>query len=165
MVRVPGKSCSVCGHPELLEKYLPNTEINSLGIAGYFCSEECKSKSLAATYLISGSAFFVISSLLSILVQNIFFTIVAFVLPTILLIKGIRGYNVKITRWYENQLNSSKQRNETKVEGIPDGVPRTIYVKALGAEFNNCCYQTARIGEIYCICGRAVSKDLIQIFG
>lgn len=37
--------------------------------------------------------------------------------------------------------------------------PEIVKLEGVG-EVRNCCYQTARIGEGYCICGRAISVEL-----
>jgi hypothetical protein len=38
------------------------------------------------------------------------------------------------------------------------------YIPELGREIRMCCYQTARLNEAYCWCGRAIDEDVRQLF-
>ncbi|MCY3411133.1 MAG: hypothetical protein INQ03_05785 [Candidatus Heimdallarchaeota archaeon] len=42
--------------------------------------------------------------------------------------------------------------------------PEMRYVESLGRNIRLCCYQTARLQEQYCYCGRAVEKDVLDLF-
>lgn len=49
-------------------------------------------------------------------------------------------------------------------EKIIQKFQRKIYVKEINQKVSACCYQTARLQETYCLCGKAVSTDLQTIF-
>jgi len=38
-----------------------------------------------------------------------------------------------------------------------------IYLKQLDKQIKVCCFQTARLGERYCYCGRAVSQEVLDV--
>jgi hypothetical protein len=37
-----------------------------------------------------------------------------------------------------------------------------VYVEELDRSFKACCYQSARLGDSYCPCGKAVDQELIE---
>ncbi|MDH5401167.1 MAG: hypothetical protein OEY49_01645 [Candidatus Heimdallarchaeota archaeon] len=41
--------------------------------------------------------------------------------------------------------------------------PNEIHVEGIGV-FNNCCYNAARLKDQYCMCGRAIPKNLMEYF-
>lgn len=41
---------------------------------------------------------------------------------------------------------------------------QVIYVKKFGRTVRLCCYQTARLGDQYCVCGGAIEPDLLALF-
>lgn len=49
---------------------------------------------------------------------------------------------------------SDKTNTSTKRE--------TVFVKSLGKEFDICCYQSARLQDKYCMCGKAVDQELMK---
>ena len=61
-----------------------------------------------------------------------------------------RGTNISET--------SSKSTQDVKSQDM-------IYVEDLDIETRVCCYQTARLQEKFCKCGRAVNPELLEYFG
>lgn len=53
--------------------------------------------------------------------------------------------------------------NEANVKMVDSSIPHK-FIDELNREVRICCYQTARLLEKYCWCGRAISKDLEDIF-
>lgn len=51
-------------------------------------------------------------------------------------------------------------RSDVKVKGHGS----SIFVHSIGSSFPICCYNTARLGEGYCLCGKAIPQSLQEMF-
>ncbi len=57
-------------------------------------------------------------------------------------------------------VNSNSEEKSPKMK-VKEGF---VFVPELGREVRTCCYQSARIGDRYCVCGRVVDDDLLSLF-
>jgi hypothetical protein len=64
----------------------------------------------------------------------------------------------RMSRWRAQE--EHKVSNTTAPFSDPE---EKIFVEELDREFKLCCYQSARLGDTYCLCGRAVDKELIDL--
>ena len=66
-------------------------------------------------------------------------------------------YRYKMYPKRKKQLEEETKERVKVINAIP-----TKYIEGLDEEFLVCCYQTARLGELYCECGRIVPSELRQ---
>ena len=120
-----------------------------------------------ASVIIAGAGYFLgmVVGILSWYVFFAFFFLVAF------LATGIATYSHSLVK-EKRRLGllpdrSSVSSRDPRLSSPPQVFPASsekIFVKKLGRAVRSCCYQTARLGDQYCICGRAIEPDLLALF-
>lgn len=140
-------------------------------IIGFYCSDICKKKGTANDYKLLGYGLI----LMAIIVINGFaqgwniwkylFTPLILSLPGLYVIKVGQKYNkMHIEHWLKSNNSSLIAKGENTAVSVDPHVPE-IYVKELDKDVLSCCYQSARFGkDDYCVCGRAIPKELKEIF-
>lgn len=73
-------------------------------------------------------------------------------------------WRVKHNDWYRRHNMPNYQKNYSHITNKKTSEAATYYVEALKREVSVCCYQSARLQESYCMCGKVIPADLIQIF-
>lgn len=174
-------NCEVCGTPEISLYWSEK----SMCFPRYFCSFKCRMIGTKLFNSVFGGVLLVIGLFGSLNNQSdsrpifIFLLIIGF----LSLLAGIYGYSESKNTYYSyNRRRTSplysqgQRRNVNNYYGMPYSLsPKRhrlykdstldmeeksvkIYVKELDTHLRPCCYQTYRLGEIYCPCGRAVPK-------
>ncbi|MHA2250430.1 MAG: hypothetical protein ACXAD7_08705 [Candidatus Kariarchaeaceae archaeon] len=154
--------CKTCGNPEVDQQF---------GVATIFridnyCSKDCQLAGEYTRRLLTGLAITVLSIfiifgprplfVLSILFGTRFGLFGSLIGLVILyfgskrLIQGYRGAVLRVPIF-----QAKKGTPIVKPEYVPK-----IYSNELKKKILACCYQTARIGETYCVCGRSISEAM-----
>ena len=161
-------ACEICGNPEIRTFY--STKYR------YFCSYKCKFKGTSLKrigfgflLLITGLILFILglgqgqeepNQLLN---PALIGAILLFLLSIILLFLGFVGLIIQIPRHPlavdgSVQAKEGEIEQETYEEEEDINIDKLIYVEELDKRLRPCCYQTYRLGEIYCPCGRVVPQ-------
>ncbi|MHA2168571.1 MAG: hypothetical protein ACXAB7_01535 [Candidatus Kariarchaeaceae archaeon] len=145
--------CDICGNPNV------KTEFTKSGYTSlrYYCSKECNAKSKARGKVFTGISIIIIGFFLLLLsIPGLFISGIGIIIAGgILIYIGIQDSLFKITMWDEGSIVEEIQ--STKENELTD----SVYIEELQKEITICCYQTARLGERYCKCGRTVPKFTI----
>lgn len=64
----------------------------------------------------------------------------------------------RMSRW-----RGQEEQAETSSKNLKFTPEERIFVEELDQQFKLCCYQSARLGDTYCLCGRAVDQELIDL--
>lgn len=126
----------------------------------HFCSRECiEVNNLSAYFLVAiigvvfGGALFMTPPVALKLLGLVFFGIGLFYLTKAR--NSLRYYG-------EKSADRAKRAHLLEEEDDPLRTMEFIEIPELGETYNVCCYQTARLGDQYCACGRAVDQKLID---
>lgn len=139
------QNCNLCGKPEVR----PNLRFN-----GKYCSNNCARVAKRKVTAILSIVFYFIG--ISNLGSALFF---AFPVAIGLFISAEIGYRKFNSEFlYRNIHPENEDENLEKKEDKID----TIFVDKLDENIRICCYQTARLAEKYCKCGRAINDELMN---
>jgi hypothetical protein len=109
-------------------------------------------------YYRHGVASLAILCLLLVLV-NPMFTLGIFLFGAV----AVRGYSYippEHPQLAERDLRGPLKKQPKKPIDDPEA---TMYIPELDQKFRPCCYQSARLSDKYCPCGRAVDPELIEV--
>lgn len=80
---------------------------------------------------------------------------------------GIIAAAIMMVRQFESQQRDRKDapidqliKHSTKEQKEKESDPEMVWVEGYPEQIKACCYQTARLFEIYCPCGRAIESEL-----
>lgn len=146
-----------------------NSPINRFGKKKYGrrCSFACKSKATWKKNLLAAFIFFPF-----LIIPISLFQVVIFIIILDCLINAVYGIFIRINKYQRTdstQLNESPKdfkmfRRKPEYQNNKDVESKNIkkiFVPELNKELLLCCYQTYRLDEAYCICGRAI-PDVIE---
>ncbi|MHA2250260.1 MAG: hypothetical protein ACXAD7_07855 [Candidatus Kariarchaeaceae archaeon] len=147
--------CEVCGNSNVKREF---TVMKGGGFKKpiFYCSKKCRDKDLAHYKTRGGYILIFIGVLFSASLAPVL-TVVglgSIVGGGILLYVGKKHSLINVTRWDAQQKLSRNPQNDQTAIAVQSA--KTIYVEELERNIPICCYQTARLREKYCKCGKAV---------
>ncbi len=147
--------CKTCGDP--IDKNLTSSQIYFF-ISKDYCTKECQLAGECLKLLVTGLLVILLPIGLTIWSNlNLYssvFGLLIFLLGWKIFVDGNRG----VRFWMASRQPASKlYPTEVATPKRTVQVP-TLYSPELEKDVPACCYQTARLGDSYCTCGRAIPE-------